>query len=619
MPGDYLWLDIETFSEADLKKVGVYAYAADPSFEILFCWWTTDGVDYHLAVGAEEIDAIPGLWDPSVTKVAHNAPFERVCFSRLSEDLADATGYDPPIEDPYLDPDPNVWLDTAAWAAALGLPRSLDKLAKALGIDPKDSAGTRLINTFCKLVRGKRIRPEDKPLEWIEFLEYGRQDVVTLYEAHQALIAEGEWTESEREIYYVDQIINDRGVAVDVETARAAVKAGSENQSAASEELCGLLGIANANSVVQVGVNLREVAGVDLPNLQAETIEKALRREDLTDTGRRALELRQELALSAAKKFAVMVDAQVDGRLRGSFRYHGAHTGRWAGALWQPHNLPRHMAENPEAVIADLLMGLGASPLDLKGIIRSVILLNGVVVDYSAIEARVIGWYAGESWLLDAFRAGKEIYVEQAALMEIALPGSRFDRSDGKIATLALGFQGAVGALQAMGATGTEDDLLKLVKAYRKTNPNIVQFWYDLDDAFKRGGEAGRIYVERFGDRRQHRKLFLPSGRALTYRSVAVNSEGEISFTDHRGVRTYTYGGRLAENATQAGARDILAAALVRLHNAGYEIVGHVHDEAMVQNTTDVERISAIMCELPDWAEGLPLAAEGGFMRRYRK
>lgn len=608
----YLWLDIETFSEADLKKVGVYAYAADPSFEILFCWWTTDGVEYHLAVGAEEISEIPGLWDVGVTKVAHNAPFERVCFSELLRLLADMV--DAPVHEPYLDPDPETWLDTAGWAAALGLPRSLDKLAKALGIDPKDSAGTRLINTFCKLVRGKRIRPEDKPLEWIEFLEYGRQDVVTLYEAHQALIAEGEWTESEREIYYVDQIINDRGVAVDVDTARAAVEAGSENQLAASEELCELLGIANANSVVQIGANLREVAGVDLPNLQAETIEKALQREDLSDTGRRALELRSELALSAAKKFAVMVDAQVDGRLRGSFRYHGAHTGRWAGALWQPHNLPRHMAENPEAVIADLLMGLGASPLDLKGTIRSVILLNGVVVDYSAIEARIIGWYAGETWLMDAFRAGKDVYVEQAALM-----GPQYSRSHGKVATLALGFQGAVGALQVMGATGTEEELLAQVKAYRKTNPNIVQFWYDLDDAFKRGGEAGRIYVERFGDRRQHRKLFLPSGRALTYRSVAVASSGEISFTDHRGVRTYTYGGRLAENATQAGARDILAAALVRLHNAGYEIVGHVHDEAMVQNTTDVERISAIMCELPDWAEGLPLAAEGGFMRRYRK
>lgn len=604
----YLWLDCETFSEADLKKVGVYAYAADPSFEILFCWWTTDGEEYHLAVGADEINEIPGLWNPEVTKVAHNAPFERVCFTELLRlifpDLSDSE---------YLTPSPNTWLDTAAWAAALGLPRSLDKLAKALGIDPKDSAGTRLINTFCKLVRGKRIRPEDKPLEWVEFLEYGRQDVVTLYEAHQALIAEGEWTESEREIYYVDQIINDRGVAVDVETARAAVEAGSENQSAAAEEMQSLLNIANANSVQQVTAGLTAL-GLPLPDLTAATVETVLQQRDLPAPQRRALELRQELALSAAKKFSVMVDAQVDGRLRGSFRYHGAHTGRWAGALWQPHNLPRHMAENPEAVIADLLMGLGASPLDLKGVIRSVILLDGVVVDYSAIEARIIGWYAGETWLLDAFRAGKDPYVEQAVLM-----GPQYNRSHGKVAVLALGFQGAVGALQVMGATGTEEELLAQVKAYRKTNPNIVQFWYDLDDAFKRGGEAGRIYVERFGDRRQHRKMYLPSGRALTYRSVAVNSDGEISFTDHRGVRTYTYGGRLAENATQAGARDILAAALVRLHNAGYEIVGHVHDEAMVQNTTDVETISRIMCELPDWAEGLPLAAEGAFMRRYRK
>jgi DNA polymerase len=612
MSSNFLYCDIETFSEADLKKVGVYAYAADPSFEILFCWWTTDGVEYHLAVGAEEISEIPGLWDVGVTKVAHNAPFERVCFSEMSGYLGVASSLSRSTAG-YLDPDTETWLDTAGWAASLGLPRSLDKLAAALGVEPKDSAGTRLINTFCKLVRGKRIRPEDKPLEWIDFLEYGRQDVVTLFQVHQGLIAEGEWTASERGIYYVDQVINDRGVAVDLETAKAAVAAGAENQEAASEELCGLLNIANANSVQQLTAGL-EYAGLEVPDLRAETVETLLRRTDLATDQRRALELRQELALSAAKKFQVMVDATVDGRLRGSFRYHGAHTGRWAGALWQPHNLPRHMAEHPEAVITDLMLGLGASPMDLKGTIRSVILLDGVAVDYSSIEARIIGWYAGETWLLDAFRAGKDIYVEQAALM-----GPQYGRTDGKVATLALGFQGAVGALQVMGATGSEEELLRQVKAYRKSNPNIVQFWYDLDDAFKRGGEAGRIHVERFGDRRQHRQVFLPSGRALTYRSVAVNSEGEISFTDHRGVRTYTYGGRLAENATQAGARDILAGALVRLHNAGYEIVGHVHDEAWVQNTDDVETISKIMCDLPEWADGLPLAAEGATMRRYRK
>lgn len=611
----YLFLDIETFSTVDLKKYGVYPYAASPDFEILFCWWTTDGVEYHVAIGPEEIDKIPGLWDPGVTKVAHNAAFERICFSEFLRAIADAV--DAPLDGRYLDPDPAVWLDTSAWAATLGLPRSLDKLAKALKVEQKDSAGTRLINTFCKLVRGKRIRPEDKPEQWEEFLAYGRQDVVTLYQVFWALMAEGEWSAAEREIFYVDQIINDRGIAVDVETAALAIAQDVENRTGFEAELRELLEIENAGSVPQITAGLAK-KGLVLTDLRAATVEGLLAEASLTTDQRRALELRQEIALVSARKFEAIVNAQVDGRVRGQFYYFGAHTGRWSGRGIQLHNLPRHQAKIPLLVIIDLLLALGASPQDIKGIVRACLFIDGVVVDYSAIEARVLGWVAGEQWVLDAFRAHKDLYVEQAGRM-----GPQYGRQDGKVATLALGYQGAVNSLRTMGATGTDEELVRVVKAYRRANPKIVKSWYEIEKIFMTGGTFGRIRVTRFGDRRQHRRVTLPSGRSLVYRSVRiVAGEGNhkrIMFTDHRGAPADTYGGRLIENIVQAISREILAAALVRLHKAGFEVVGHVHDEAMVQNTTDVERVSKIMCELPAWAKGLPLDAEGFACSRYRK
>lgn len=611
----YLWLDIETYSSVDLKKAGVYPYAASDDFEILFCWWTTDGVDYYVAIGAEEIDQIPGLWDVGVTKVAHNATFERICFSSFLTMLAEIL--EGPVHEPFLNPDPETWLDTAAWAVSLGLPRGLDKLAHALGIQHKDSAGTRLINWFCKPdpKTGQRRRPEDHSEKWEQFLEYGRQDVVVLYEAHQALIQAGEWPDFERQVYYVDQIINDRGIAVDVETARAAVAADVANRELASQEMQEILCIENANSTQQIQAGLAEF-GLAMPDMKAETVSAVLALRELHPIARRALELRQQLALSSAKKFEAIINMEVDGRIHGQFAYHGAHTGRWAGRGVQLQNLTRAMAEWVLGVIIDLAMGLGASPEDLKGIVRACLLLFGVSVDYSSIEARVLAWMAGETWALEAFRRGADIYVEQAARSGEILH-VEFTRQDGKTQVLGLGYQGSVGALRRMGAEGSDEKLLGLVRSYRQSNRKIVAFWARIEHAFKVGGTVGPIRVEKHG---RDRHIVLPSGRRMIYHDVRITGQDErVSFINNLGVRTATYGGMLTENVTQAVARDILAHALVALHNAGYEIVGHVHDEVLIQNTTDVEAVAEIMCQLPGWADGLPLAAEGAVMVRYRK
>ena len=610
----YLWLDIETYSGVDLKKTGVYPYAASDDFEILFCWWTTDGVEYHVAIGPEEIDKIPGLWDPGVTKVAHNAPFERICFSAFLALLADLV--DGPVHEPFLDPDPETWLDTAAWAASLGLPRGLDKLAQRLGIEQKDSAGTRLINWFCKPdpKTGQRRRPEDHPEKWEQFLAYGRQDVVVLYEAHQELIKAGEWPDFERQVYYVDQVINDRGIAVDVETARSAVAADAKNRAEAGQELRELLGVENANSTQQLQAGLQDI-GLSLPDMKAETVAAVLEMRNLTSDQRRALELRQQLALSSAKKFEAIIASEVDGRIHGQFAYHGAHTGRWAGRGVQLQNLTRAQAW-VAAVLMDLLMGLGALPKDLKGIVRACLLLNGISVDYSAIEARVLGWLAGEEWVLEAFRQKKDIYVEQAARSG-AILHVEFTRQDGKTQVLGLGYQGSVGALRRMGAEGTDEKLLGLVRSYRQSNRKIVAFWARLEHAFKVGGKVGYLTVERHG---RDRHIVLPSGRRMIYHDVRITGQDErVSFVNNLGVRTATYGGMLTENVTQAVARDLLAYAMVLLHSAGYAIVGHVHDEVLIEGTKDVEAVAEIMCDAPAWADGLPLAAEGAVMDRYRK
>lgn len=626
-----LYIDIETFSPVPIDA-GVYRYASHPSFRILMAAWAVEDEPVQIAIGEDEIKAIPGLWEPG-TKVAHNAQFERVCFSALrgSEEFLD----------------PSEWHDTMAIAAESGLPQGLGNLAKRLGVAPKDEAGTRLINLFCvprKIGSEFRAyRPDEKPDDWLDFIFYCMQDVETLREVDRAL---GGWpTPVEREVWIVDQRINDRGIDVDVELARRAVTAAEENRASQSAEITEMTGVANPGSRDQMMSWLR-ASGLDMPDLQAATVEAALSGA-LTDEQRRVLQLRQELALVASKKFQAALDGvSGDGLLRGQFRFYGAHTGRWTGRGVQLQNLPRASLKTDaeaDAAIVDLKMGLGADAATLKKLVRPMFLGPMVVVDYAAIEARVVAWLAGEEWALQAFRDGRDIYVETAERM------GGLTRAQGKIAVLALGYNGGIGSLKAMGGASTyydprtgrainsgtlaesakdgmpqrlmnDEELGGLVRQWRRANRQIVSLWAKLDESFYRGGPAGRLL--RVDGTGKDRQLVLPSGRSIHYRQTSFRMDAQgrrrATFLDVRGYRVDTYGGRLTENATQAVARDVLAEALVRLEARGYETVAHVHDEILVRGT-DLAGVQEVMNEPPAWAEGLPIGGSGFVCDRYRK
>lgn len=627
-----LYIDIETFSTQDLRKSNVYRYSEDPEFEIMMAAYAVDDGPVLVALDVEEIAAIPGLWDPDVEKIAHNAPFERVCFSAFAKAWAHLMevlhGWLIPA-DGYLDPEH--WTDTMMWAAELGLPQSLGALAVALGAEEKDEAGTRLINLFCKPYRGQRVTEEEKPEDWKAFVAYCIQDVATLRDVHQRLLTLGKPTDRELEVFLADQRINDHGIAVDVATVKRAILAAEHNAEEHMAEAKRITGLENPNSTTQLMSWFKDQK-FHMDNLQAATVVSALARAKAENAGAvaRVLELRQEMALTAAKKFgAIMEHVCADDRLRGQFRFFGAHTGRWSGKGVQLHNLPRHQADDPEVVILDLALGLGATSADLKGIVRAVLMGPFGVVDLNAIEARVLALLAGEEWVLQAFRDGKDLYVVQAdkmtAILNRAVP---FERKDGKIAVLALGYNGSIGSLRAMGAEGSDEDLYDLVSGYRESVPSIVRFWKKLEQAFRRVAgrqvaevKVGRIVVEAVGKRDV--RMVLPSGRALVYHDVRAGER--LRFKDARGW-TDTYGGRLTENATQAVARDVLAEILARLLDAGYNVAGHVHDEVLVDLTgrsqdpeQDLATITEIMTQAPDWATDLPLAAEGFVTERYRK
>lgn len=611
-PTRELHIDIETYSPQDLRKVSVYRYTEDPEFQILMAAWALDDNPVQVAIGRNAINSIPYLWDPTTLKVAHNAAFERICFSAFAKRRPGD----------YLDP--SRWHDTMAVAAEKGYPQKLSALAEALGGEKKDEAGTALINWFCKPDRnGNRRLPEDHPEKWAQFVEYCRQDVVTSRDAHRRL---GDFpTETERQVYLADQAINDRGMAVDVEMARAATAAAQENRESAAQEVIEITGVENPGSGLQMHAWFA-AQGNELPDLTAETITAELARATPGTDLHRVLELRQELALVAAKKYpAALAAVSPDGRLRGGFRFFGAHTGRWAGRGVQPHNLPREQFDTEaetDAAILDLKMGLGASAFDLKAMVRALFPGPLTVVDYAAIEARVIAWLAGEEWALQAFRDQRDIYVETANRMSSAT--QKFQRKDGKVAVLALGYNGGVNSLRAMGANGKDEDLQKLVYQWRDANPAIVEMWAQLGRAFVNGGPVGdHILVERDGTTRG---LRLPSGRSVVYHGIKTVWEDTkygrkraVSFVDPRtGYPVRTYGGRLAENVTQAVARDVLAEALVRLVGAGYPVVAHVHDEILVEGRR-LAAVSRLMTEPPAWAGGLPIGGAGFVCRRYRK
>lgn len=634
-------VDIETFSGTDIKA-GVYRYIEDPLFEIMMCAiWPEDEDEPRLLIGETQIlmwfwDA----WDAGHTFSAHNAGgFERPCFSVIYGETLD----------------PERFIDPMVLAAEHGYPQGLNNLAKALGVEEKDSAGTRLINLFCKPQRGRRIWPHDKPEQWEQFMDYCLQDVRTLRAVREKL---PDWpSEMERQIYNIDQRINDRGMKIDMELAAAAVEAAADNHLTHSDEIFRLTGVLNPNSIQQLLPWLQQ-HGCNIKNLQADTVTKALQTKQSEDV-RRVLELRQELALIASKKFTAALNSTcADGRFRGGFRFFGAHTGRWAGQGIQPHNFPRESFADDEGdydfeaearVIDSLKSGNGATSLELKRAVRPMILGPMTVVDYVSVEAGVIAWLAGEQWTLDALQDERDIYVETADRM------GGLTRFQGKIAVLALGFGGGIRSLKAL--AGDREALLELAKPpsmvpgggvrsltsdvdidrglqrlvdeWRDANPNIVRLWKRIEQKIRNGGRVNeRLTIRRSGE---DMWLDLPSGRSIVYhglrweryramRNGKWKMEEGWRYDDPKkvGLRIPTYGGRLAENATQAVARDILAESLVRLEEHGYPVVLHVHDEIVVESDA-VDEIAKIMCEPPSWADGLPIAAKGFLTERYRK
>lgn len=621
-----VYLDFETYSSVNIKKSNVYAYTESPDFEALMCGWSVDGGPVWVDEGEDEIlRTWKRLWALNPLWIAHNAGFERVVMSRL---LGMPVGVYLPPED---------WLDTAALAAEAGLPRSLEDLAKALGAEEKDSAGTRLINLFCSPQKGRRVMPAERPEQWEQFKVYCGQDVSTLVDVRRRL---PDWPNgSERALWDVDQRVNDRGIKVDIPFVLKAVAATEKNNKAAVEEVIALTGIDNPNSTQQLSKWLAE-HGCPLDDMQAETVKTALARRDVSHEVHRVLELRQELALVASNKYsAALRSVSSDHRLRGQFVFHGAHTGRWSSKGVQVHNLPRQSDPREAEAILDLMYDFGAEPSMLKSLVRPMFLGPFVISDFSAIEARVLAWMAGEQWVLQAFEEERDLYVETAKRM-----GSGMTRQQGKIAVLALGYNGSVGSLRAMGYGGppehiqatrrqvshgaqfaaareaaknqgwkSDSELLKMVTSWRRANPRIVKFWERLETAFKHGGDLGKVHVDIDGN---NRRIVLPSGRALTYHNVRAGQRP--SYRHIRGYREDTYGGRLTENVTQAVARDLLADAMIRLDAAGYPIVAHVHDEVVIESD-DAEGIKKIMIDGPSWAAGLPLGASADLSERYTK
>ena len=642
-----LSIDIETYSATNLAKAGVYRYSEDSDFEILLFGYSVDGGPVQvvdLAAG-EQIpdDVLSALTDPAVLKTAFNAQFERVCLSRY---LGYPTGT-------YLDP--SSWHCTMVWAATLGLPLSLEGVGAVLGLEKqKLKEGKDLIRYFCtpaKTRDGDTLRhyPTDAPEKWALFKAYNLRDVETEM-AIQDRLAKFPVTDSEWRNYVLDQLINDRGIRLDLTLVQQAIACDEQFKQAHMEMAKAVTGLDNPNSPAQLKAWLAE-QGVEVESLSKASVLDLL--ESASGEVELALSLRQELAKSSVKKYAAMQTVVgADSRARGLIQFYGANrTGRYAGRLIQVQNLPQNHLPDLDAArslvrdgqFSALEMLYDSVPLVLSELIRTAFVpkpgCRFFVADFAAIEARVIAWIAGEQWRQEVFANGGDIYCASASAM-FHVPVEKHGqnahlRQRGKIAELALGYGGAVGALKAMGALNygvAEQELQPLVDAWRQANPMIVRLWWDVDAAAKTC-VAEKTVTSCHGITFEYRSgmmfVTLPSGRKLAYvkpklgenrfGGEAVTYEGVG--TQKKWLRLETYGPKLVENIVQATARDILAEAMLRLDAKGYRIVMHVHDEAVIEAPaeTDLTDICVTMGQQPHWADGLLLRADGYVCDFYKK
>ena len=642
-----LSIDIETYSPEPLAKCGVYRYCQAPEFEVLLFGYSVDSGPVQvvdLAAGERiPADVLAALTDPAVSKWAFNAQFERVCLSRY-------LGY--PVGR-YLYPDS--WYCTMVWSATLGLPLSLEGVGAVLGLEKqKLKEGKDLVRYFCTPAKARdgstfRRLPTDAPEKWTALKAYNLRDVETEMSIQQKLsrfpVSPEEWDN-----YHLDQRINDRGILLDRTLVSQAIRCDERFKRTHLEQARSVTGLENPNSPAQLKAWLAE-KGVEAESLsKASVLELLSHAEGEVEL---ALSLRQELAKSSVKKYTAMESAVCpDDRARGLIQFYGANrTGRFAGRLIQVQNLPQnHLPDLKQArtLVRDgrfdaVELLYDSVPLVLSELIRTAFIpkpgCRFFVADFSAIEARVIAWIAGEQWRQEVFAQGGDIYCASASQM-FHVPVVKHGvnghlRQKGKIAELALGYGGSVGALKAMGALNyglTEEELKPLVDAWRQSNPRIVKFWWDVDRAATTCVRA-RVPAETHGIRFLYQSgmmfIVLPSGRRLVYvkPKMGVNRYGSESVTyegvgeQKKWLRLESYGPKFVENIVQATARDILVEAMRWLEAAGYQIVMHVHDEAVIEAPADssLEDICAIMGQTPAWAGGLLLRADGYVCDFYQK
>lgn len=640
-----LSIDVETYSGADLSKCGVYKYSESPDFEIMLFSYSVDGSPVKTVdiVSGERLpeEIIKALIDPAIMKWAFNAQFERVCLSRyLGQGLT-----------------PDSWRCTMVWAAYMGLPLSLEGAGVVLGLEKqKLKEGKDLIRYFsmpCKPsnTNGGRTRnlPGDAPDKWAQFKAYNARDVETEVAIQERLqkfpVPMEEWRN-----YVLDQKINDRGICLDMALVYEAIRCNEQARAELTTAMRALTQVDNPNSVAQMKAWLAE------NGLETDTLGKAAVKELLKTAPEplgQVLALRQALAKSSVKKYTTMTSAvSKDGRARGLLQFYGANrTGRWAGRLIQVQNLPQNHL--PDLAAARSLVKLGnfaaldmlysSVPEVLSELIRTAFVprcgLQFLVADFSAIEARVIAWLAGETWRNEVFASHGKIYEASASQMfhvpiEEITKGSPL-RQKGKIAELALGYGGSVGALKAMGALEMgvgEEELQPLVKAWRAANPNIVQLWWDVDQSAMtavRERTSADTHGIHFECKSGMLFIILPSGRQLSYVKprIGENRFGNECVT-YEGVgstkkweRIETYGPKLVENIVQAISRDLLCHAMRRLDGEDFSIVMSVHDEVVleVENSVFLEDVCRLMAEIPPWAKGLLLRADGFMCPFYKK
>lgn len=636
-----LSIDIETYSPISLAKAGVYKYCNHPDFEILLFSYAIDGCAVRtvdLASGEQlPAEILRALDDPVVVKWAYNAAFERACLSAYLGRRLDPAG----------------WRCSMVWAATLGLPLSLKDVGTVLNLDAqKMEAGKNLIKYFCVPDKhGHQRLPGSDPDGWRLFKIYNARDVQVETAIRQKLahfpVPDYLWSQ-----YEVDQRINDRGIRIDTTLATNAITIDESHRAQALARAQELTGLDNPASPLQLQEWLNQ-HGCPIESMAKNAVDEAL--VSASGEVKEALELRQELSRSSVAKYRKMMDATcTDQRTHGLLQFYGANrTGRWAGRLVQVQNLPRNYL--PDLAQARSLVRAGngevldmlypSVPDTLSQLIRTAFIPSEahrfIVADYSAIEARVLAWLAGEETTLVAFKNGEDLYCATASAMfgvPVEKHGANSElRQKGKIAVLACGYNGSVGALKAMGALKmglSEGELQPIVDAWRQANPNIVQLWHEVDNAATRAISTGRpVTLRNLVFEKKSGMLFitLPSGRRLAYvkPGIGVNRFGGTSITywgqgvSRKWQKLEAYGGKLVENIVQAIARDLLAEAITRIEKAGHRIVMHIHDEVVIDEPinsgTTVADICALMNELPEWAEGLPIDAAGYECDFYQK